>query len=100
MFVSVFSARTLTVALITIAFKEENWISDPNAFVDDEDEENPTFTLRIATQDLIYNLIDSLRNPAIVALWAAFQARISESDQLKTSGQVDWCVCSLGIMWL
>jgi hypothetical protein len=82
---------SLSVLLMSNGVKEETWASDPNAFVEDEDEENPAFNLRIATQDLVSNLVDAFGPPAIESLWTAFQTRVAESDQLRASHQADWC---------
>ncbi|KDE03266.1 hypothetical protein MVLG_06259 [Microbotryum lychnidis-dioicae p1A1 Lamole] len=70
---------------------EDDWASDPNAFVADEDDEMVIYNVRAASIDLTSSLIDQFETAAITSLWGAFQSRLHDADAARTNGtDADW----------
>ncbi|KAL5519373.1 hypothetical protein ACEPAH_1056 [Sanghuangporus vaninii] len=69
---------------------EENWGNDPNAFVAHEDDETQSYSLRVASLDLLANLVE--REPAVTisGLSQATNRIVSESKQARDSGNSEW----------
>lgn len=69
---------------------EENWSSDPNAFVADEDDEAEAYSLRSAGHDLLGSMLDKYPAATAVALQIAVSQRIAESSQMRDRGDEGW----------
>ncbi|SCZ96701.1 BZ3500_MvSof-1268-A1-R1_C083g00450 [Microbotryum saponariae] len=70
---------------------EDDWASDPNAFVADEDDEMVIYNVRAASIDLTSSLIDQFETAAVTSLWGAFQSRLHDADAARTNGtDADW----------
>ncbi|QRV80350.1 importin-9 [Ceratobasidium sp. AG-Ba] len=57
---------------------EENWSTNPNTFVAEEDDETELFSLRIAGFDLVMHLLDRVAVPTLQALQSVTQSAIQQ----------------------
>ncbi|KAM0754424.1 ARM repeat-containing protein [Meredithblackwellia eburnea MCA 4105] len=69
---------------------EDNWASDPNAFVADEDDDMVTFNVRAACLDYVGALVEQFEDKTIKTLWTVFEKVAVESEKAKESGDADW----------
>ena len=70
--------------------EEETWAADPNAFVDDEEDETENYSLRIATHDLLDGLLS--RYPIITSktLGPETAKMLSTSQNTHNEGKSYW----------
>ena len=70
--------------------EEETWAADPNAFVDDEEDETENYSLRIATHDLLDGLLS--RYPIITSktLGPETAKMLSTSQNAHNEGKSYW----------
>ncbi|CAE6421477.1 unnamed protein product [Rhizoctonia solani] len=66
---------------------EENWTSNPNAFVADEDDETGLFSLRIAGFDLVMHFLDRIAVPTLRALQAVTQSAVQQIHNNNRSAE-------------
>jgi len=77
------------------------WSNDPNQFVEDEDEETLSYSVRISAQYLLMTLCEKFKT-AIPKLCNAVARLKQKGDDLKAQGDVNWwkyhetCLLSLG----
>lgn len=65
---------------------EENWTSNPNAFVADEEDEAGLFSLRIAGFDLVMHFLDRIAAPTLQALQAVTESAVQQmQDSNRTN---------------
>ncbi|GAA96567.1 uncharacterized protein L969DRAFT_94972 [Mixia osmundae IAM 14324] len=70
---------------------EEAWQTDPNSFAAEEEEENPGYSLRVASQDLLASLLDfHQKQNSGSAFTAVLKARLNEGEQMRRADQADW----------
>ncbi|BEJ11716.1 hypothetical protein CspHIS471_0201760 [Cutaneotrichosporon sp. HIS471] len=70
--------------------QEEEWLEDANAFVEDEDEDNFEYSLRIIGHDLMGSMIDKWPRPVGFVVNEIAKRRVQESAAAHTSGNADW----------
>jgi len=79
----------------------ELWSHDPNQFVEDEDEETLSFSVRISAQEIILTLAERF-NSATQKLCNAVARLKQKGEELKQQGDTHWwkyhevCLLSLG----
>lgn len=79
----------------------ELWSNDPNQFVEDEDEETLSYSVRISAQYLILTLCEKFKN-AGEKLCTAVARLKQKGDELRSQGDGNWwkyhevCLLSLG----
>lgn len=77
------------------------WSNDPNQFVEDEDEETLSYSVRISAQYLLLTLCEKFKT-AVPRLCNAVAKLKQKGDDLKAQGDVNWwkyhetCLLSLG----
>uniref|UniRef100_A0A8C9UL56 Importin 9 n=1 Tax=Spermophilus dauricus TaxID=99837 RepID=A0A8C9UL56_SPEDA len=77
------------------------WTANPQQFVEDEDDDTFSYTVRIAAQDLLRVATD-FQNESAAALAAAATRHLQEAEQTKSSGTEHWwkiheaCMLALG----
>lgn len=81
---------SLTSFARVTAEEEEEWSSDPNAFVAAIDEDAMEYGLRVACTDLIIDLLEAYQKTALNALAENVRRVCSESS--RQSGGADWKV--------
>ncbi|TIA84907.1 hypothetical protein E3P99_04112 [Wallemia hederae] len=69
---------------------EDTWVSDPNAFVDDEDDETENYSLRIATHDLLGVLLDRYPTLTAKSLGPVTAELLSASQSASQEGKQYW----------
>ncbi|KAI1893099.1 hypothetical protein AGOR_G00140410 [Albula goreensis] len=78
------------------------WTANPQQFVEDEDDDTFSYTVRISAQDLLLAVAAEFQNESAVALAAAATRHLQEAEQAKNSGNVHWwkvheaCMLALG----
>lgn len=70
--------------------QEDEWLEDANAFVEDEDEDNIVYSLRIIGHDLMGSLIDKYGPPVGVIINDLAKRRVHESSDAHARGDVTW----------
>ncbi|KAG0311531.1 hypothetical protein BGZ99_010110, partial [Dissophora globulifera] len=68
----------------------ETWISDPNQFIADEEDDSYSFNVRIAAEDLLMTLSDSFEAETFGALNLSVKQEASNSLTEKTNGNINW----------
>ncbi|GJJ78574.1 importin-9 [Entomortierella parvispora] len=68
----------------------ETWISDPNQFIADEEDDSYSFNVRIAAEDLLLTLVDNFENETLVALNLSVKQEASNSLTEKSNGNINW----------
>lgn len=82
--------------------EEDDWLSDPNAFVADDDDESESYGLRTSGFDLLGSLLDKFAGDAGRVLQQATKSRMQEADEARSAGQSDWwkalegCLAAVG----
>ncbi|TPX35286.1 hypothetical protein SmJEL517_g02299 [Synchytrium microbalum] len=100
-FLKELSKFMLTYMQITQS-QEESWENDVNQFVQDDEEETYSFTIRVAIQELLLNLVDTFREETTQAITAAVVYQIDIANERKNSGSPAWwkihesCLLTLG----
>ncbi|TIC67003.1 ARM repeat-containing protein [Wallemia mellicola] len=69
---------------------EETWGSDPNAFVDDEEDETENYSLRVATHDLLGTLLDRYPSLTAQALGPVTGEMLANSQSASQEGNQYW----------
>ncbi|XP_066017141.1 importin-9 isoform X1 [Pocillopora verrucosa] len=78
------------------------WTSNPNQFVEDEDDDTFSFSVRIAAQDVLLAVAADFKNESAVALTKALNRHLQESNERKSKGDVNWwkihesCMLAMG----
>ncbi|XP_054640223.1 importin-9 isoform X2 [Dunckerocampus dactyliophorus] len=78
------------------------WSSNPQQFVEDEDDDTLSYTVRISAQDLLLAVAAEFQNESAAALAAAATRHLQEAEQAKNSGNEHWwkiheaCMLALG----
>ncbi|KAG9127317.1 hypothetical protein FRC07_014850 [Ceratobasidium sp. 392] len=67
---------------------EENWSSNPNAFVAEEDDETELFSLRIAGFDLVMHFLDRVAVPTLQALQSVTHSAVQPMQ--NSNRPVEW----------
>ncbi|KAF9279348.1 hypothetical protein BGZ88_012798 [Linnemannia elongata] len=68
----------------------ETWISDPNQFIADEEDDSYSFNVRIAAEDLLLTLVDNFEVQTLNALNLSVQQEANSSVNEKSNGNVNW----------
>ncbi|KAJ9105109.1 hypothetical protein QFC20_004396 [Naganishia adeliensis] len=71
---------------------EEEWSSDVNAFIQEEDDESYIYNVRSSVNDLLGSLLDKYPQPVARTFGEAVQRRLVEADQMRQSGNPNWSV--------
>ncbi|KAG7472163.1 hypothetical protein MATL_G00105990 [Megalops atlanticus] len=78
------------------------WTANPQQFVEDEDDDTFSYTVRISAQDLLLAMAAEFQNESAVALAAAATRHLQEAEQARSSGNQHWwkiheaCMLALG----
>ncbi|XP_030632870.1 importin-9 [Chanos chanos] len=78
------------------------WTANPQQFVEDEDDDTFSYSVRISAQDLLLAVAAEFQNESAVALAAAATRHLQEAEQAKNSGDEHWwkiheaCMLALG----
>ncbi|XP_059806493.1 importin-9 isoform X1 [Hypanus sabinus] len=78
------------------------WTGDPHRFVEDEDDDTFSYSVRISAQDLLLAVVSDFQNESAIALAAAATRHLQEAEQAKRAGNVHWwkiheaCMLALG----
>ncbi|KAJ8370297.1 hypothetical protein SKAU_G00103250 [Synaphobranchus kaupii] len=78
------------------------WTANPQQFVEDEDDDTFSYTVRISAQDLMLAVAAEFQNESAAALAAAATRHLQEAEQAKNSGNEHWwkiheaCMLALG----
>ncbi|PKU32895.1 hypothetical protein llap_16801 [Limosa lapponica baueri] len=78
------------------------WTANPQQFVEDEDDDTFSYTVRIAAQDLLLAVAADFQNESATALAAAATRHLQEAEQAKNNGAEHWwkiheaCMLALG----
>ncbi|KAJ1032127.1 hypothetical protein NDA18_001626 [Ustilago nuda] len=77
---------------------EENWATDANAFIADEDDETFAYSLRIAAADLLGMLIEDFPIPALRSIGQQFHQLVQQANNDKVNGDQDWWKVHEGVL--
>uniref|UniRef100_A0A6Q2ZQN4 Importin N-terminal domain-containing protein n=1 Tax=Esox lucius TaxID=8010 RepID=A0A6Q2ZQN4_ESOLU len=78
------------------------WTANPQQFVEDEDDDTFSYSVRISAQDLLLAVATEFQNESAAALAAAATRHLQEAEQAKNSGNEHWwkvheaCMLALG----
>ncbi|XP_054569111.1 importin-9 [Eptesicus fuscus] len=78
------------------------WTANPQQFVEDEDDDTFSYTVRIAAQDLLLAVATDFQGESAAALAAAATRHLQEAEQARNSGAEHWwkiheaCMLALG----
>uniref|UniRef100_A0A8C2ZI38 Importin 9 n=1 Tax=Cyclopterus lumpus TaxID=8103 RepID=A0A8C2ZI38_CYCLU len=78
------------------------WTANPQQFVEDEDDDTFSYSVRISAQDLLLAVAAEFQNESAAALAAAATRHLQEAEQAKNSGNEHWwkiheaCLLALG----
>ncbi|XP_041347809.1 importin-9-like [Gigantopelta aegis] len=78
------------------------WTTNPDQFVEDEDDDSFSYSVRISAQDLLLSLASEFRNDTAPALCQAITKHLQEAETSKTVGNIHWwklhesCMLALG----
>uniref|UniRef100_A0A8C4ZAW4 Importin 9 n=1 Tax=Gadus morhua TaxID=8049 RepID=A0A8C4ZAW4_GADMO len=78
------------------------WTANPQQFVEDEDDDTFSYSVRISAQDLLLAVATEFQNESAAALAAAATRHLLEAEQAKNSGNQHWwkvheaCMLALG----
>lgn len=78
------------------------WTSNPNQFVEDEDDDTFSFSVRIAAQDVLLAVAADFKNESAVSLTNALNRHLQEANEKKSKGDVNWwkihesCMLAMG----
>ncbi|EDO40537.1 predicted protein [Nematostella vectensis] len=94
-----FSSRIkLCLALCQI----QVWSSNPNQFVEDEDDDTFSYSVRIAAQDVLLAVSAEFKNEGAVTLASAVTRHVDEANNCKRKGDTNWwklheaCMLAMG----
>ncbi|XP_041836787.1 importin-9 [Melanotaenia boesemani] len=66
------------------------WTANPQQFVEDEDDDTFSYSVRISAQDLLLAVAAEFQNESAAALAAAATRHLQEAEQDKNSGNEHW----------
>uniref|UniRef100_A0A8C3EZ80 Importin 9 n=1 Tax=Corvus moneduloides TaxID=1196302 RepID=A0A8C3EZ80_CORMO len=69
------------------------WTANPQQFVEDEDDDTFSYTVRIAAQDLLLAVAADFQNESATALAAAATRHLQEAEQLYSAYEQKFFVC-------
>ncbi|XP_059509503.1 importin-9 isoform X2 [Stegostoma tigrinum] len=78
------------------------WTGNPHQFVEDEDDDTFSYSVRISAQDLLLAVASDFQSESAIALAAAATKHLQEAEQAKSDGNVHWwkiheaCMLALG----
>ncbi|KAK2915275.1 hypothetical protein Q8A73_005869 [Channa argus] len=78
------------------------WTANPQQFVEDEDDDTFSYSVRISAQDLLLAVAAEFQNESAAALAAAATKHLQEAEQARNSGNEHWwkiheaCMLALG----
>ncbi|KAI5093529.1 importin-9, partial [Silurus meridionalis] len=78
------------------------WTANPQQFVEDEDDDTFSYSVRISAQDLLLVVAAEFQNESAAALAAAATRHLQEAEQAKNAGNEHWwkiheaCMLALG----
>ncbi|XP_035243530.1 importin-9 [Anguilla anguilla] len=78
------------------------WAADPQTFVEDEDDDTFSYSVRISAQDLLLALVTEFQDESVAALVVATVRHLQEAEQARNGGREHWwkvheaCMLSLG----
>uniref|UniRef100_A0A1A8IQK3 Importin 9 n=1 Tax=Nothobranchius kuhntae TaxID=321403 RepID=A0A1A8IQK3_NOTKU len=78
------------------------WTANPQQFVEDEDDDTFSYSVRISAQDLLLAVAAEFQNESAAALAAAATRHLQEAEQAKSSGNEHWwkiheaCMLAMG----
>ncbi|CAI5686760.1 unnamed protein product [Oreochromis niloticus] len=78
------------------------WTANPQQFVEDEDDDTFSYSVRISAQDLLLAVAAEFQNESAAALAAAATRHLQEAEQAKNGGNEHWwkiheaCMLALG----
>ncbi|XP_039605359.1 importin-9 [Polypterus senegalus] len=78
------------------------WTANPQQFVEDEDDDTFSYSVRISAQDLLLAVATEFQNESAAALAAAATRHLQEAEQAKNGGNEHWwkvheaCMLALG----
>ncbi|XP_076124017.1 importin-9 [Alosa pseudoharengus] len=78
------------------------WTANPQQFVEDEDDDTFSYSVRISAQDLLLAVAAEFQNESAAALAAAATRHLQEAEQARSSGNEHWwkvheaCMLALG----
>uniref|UniRef100_A0A8C2H7K9 Importin 9 n=1 Tax=Cyprinus carpio TaxID=7962 RepID=A0A8C2H7K9_CYPCA len=78
------------------------WTANPQQFVEDEDDDTFSYSVRISAQDLLLAVAAEFQNESATALAAAATRHLQEAEQAKNTGSEHWwkvheaCMLALG----
>ncbi|KAK3101186.1 hypothetical protein FSP39_001615 [Pinctada imbricata] len=78
------------------------WITSPDQFVEDEDEDSFSYSVRISAQDLLLALSSEFKADSAPALCLAVTKHLGDSETTKNSGDNNWwkihesCMLAMG----
>ncbi|XP_074644656.1 importin-9-like [Tubulanus polymorphus] len=94
-------------AMLYMQLTEEQmrtWELNPDQFVEDEDDDTFSYSVRICAQDLLLTLASDFPTIAVVAICKSVQRYLQEADGLKNAGNQHWwklheiCMLTLGCL--
>jgi len=68
----------------------EKWTENPDKFVEDEDEDSFTYSVRISSQDLWMALFETFEEECCAALPATLEKHLAQSEVMKNSGSASF----------
>ncbi|KAK3819975.1 MAG: armadillo-type protein [Benniella sp.] len=68
----------------------DTWISDPNQFIADEEDDSYSFNVRIAAEDLLATLAENFESETLNALNLSVKQEVSSSLNEKGAGNINW----------
>ncbi|KAG0350437.1 hypothetical protein BGZ54_003828 [Gamsiella multidivaricata] len=68
----------------------ETWVSDPNQFIADEEDDSYSFNVRIAAEDLLAALVENFEGETLNALNLSVKQEASNSLNEKAKGNINW----------
>jgi len=70
--------------------QERSWSASPDQFVEDEDEDSFSYSVRISAQDLLLSLSSEFQKEAAPGIAAAVTRHLQEAEQAKNANSVHW----------
>jgi len=68
----------------------ENWTCNPEQFVQDEDEESYSYSVRISGQNLIEEIASEFKKETANAVLKAIERHMELAHKLKENGSANW----------
>lgn len=68
----------------------DTWITDPNQFIADEEDDSYSFNVRIAAEDLLLTLMDNYEAPTFNSLNLSVKQEAANSLNEKATGNTNW----------